>query len=187
MRDALHMGVGDEFLERVEQTLSEGKFAVIGEISEQWVAPLDLRMAELGGNVVREERETFAEEVLKERMNAHRATLAQRKAEHARARAERAAERAGSEAASRERSLEIEIEDARWKLTSMANKAEKWVDQMEQELNAKVEALEAQAAGAKPWVRAYVDDRIAEIRKEYAEQKQKLSRANELAHEALRY
>jgi len=187
VRDELHMIVSDEFLERVEQRLSTGRFAVIAEISEQWVAPLDTRMAEIGGTVVREEREAFAEELLEKRMSARRATLAQRTAERELAKAEHAADSAGSEAMSRERSLEIEIEDARWKLTSMASRAEKCLDQMEQELNAKIQALQAQSADAKPWVRSYVEERIAEIRKDYAERKQKLTRANELTHEALRY
>ena len=61
MHDELHNIVSDEFLERLEQNLSAGRFAVITEISEDWVAPLDARMAELGGTVVREEREPFAE------------------------------------------------------------------------------------------------------------------------------
>ena len=187
VRDELHMIMSDEFLDRVEQRLAPGKFAVITEISEQWVAPLDLRMAELGGKVVREERDAFAVDLLEQRMNRRRAALAQRKAERARAKAEEAAQRAGSEAAEMERLLELEIEDARWALTSMVNSAEKRVDQMEQELNAKVKALEAQAAGAKPWVKSYVDARIAEMRKEYAERKQKLTKANELTREALRY
>jgi len=120
-------------------------------------------------------------------MSARRATLARHKTERERSRAELAAEDAGSAAMSKESSLESEIEDARWKLTSMANKAERWVDQMEQELNAKVEALEAQATGAKPWVRSQVGERISEIRKDYAERKEKLIRANELTRQALRY
>ena len=187
LRDELHMIMSDDFLERVEQTLAPGRFAVIAEISEQWVAPLDLRIAKLGGKVVREERDALAVDLLEQRMNARRAALTQRKAERARARAAEAAQRAGSEAAALERSLELEIEDARWALTSMVNSAEQRVDQMEQELTAKVKALEAQATGAKPWVKSYVDARIGEMRKEYAERKQKLTKANELTREALRY
>ncbi len=187
LRDELHSIMSDEFLDRVEQTLAPGKFAVIAEISEKWVAPLDLRMAELGGKVVREERHTLAVDLLEQRMKARREALAQHKAERARAKAEEAAQRAGSEAAAIETSLESEIEDARWALTSMVNAAERRVDQMEQELNSKVTALEKQAAGAKPWVRSYVDARLAELRKEYAERKQKLTKANELTREALRY
>jgi len=187
VRDELHMIMSDDFLDRVEQTLAPGKFAVVAEIAEQWVAPLDLRIGKLGGKVVREERDSLAVDLLEQRMTARRAALAQRKAERARARAEEAAQRAGSAASAMERSLELEIEDARWALTRMINSAEKRVDQMEQELTAKVKALEAQAAGAKPWVKSYVDARIAEMRKEYAERKQKLTKANELTREALRY
>ena len=90
MRDEFHNIVSDEFLERLEQNLSAGRFAVITEISEDWVAPLDARMAELGGTVVREEREPFAEELLERRMSARRATLARHRTERERARAERA-------------------------------------------------------------------------------------------------
>jgi uncharacterized membrane protein len=184
--DVVDWDVSEEFVERVQRNLSPGKYAVIAEISEKWVAPLDVRMAELGGSVVREEREAFGEELLDRRMSTLRTKLEARKAARARAKAERAAERAGDKAYSKETSLEIEIDDAQWKLKSMAAKAEKRLERMEQELNAKIEALRAQAAPAKPEVRDQIEKRAAEIAKDYAERKQKLLRAKELTREALR-
>lgn len=110
--------------------LAPGDFAVVAEISEDWVAPLDTRMEKLGAEVVREERETFRDELIERRVNAGKAELAPRKAEHAQRKAERAAERAGSKAEQQEQTLNAEIDVARKKLAKMADKAERRLDDM---------------------------------------------------------
>lgn len=184
--DLLHVGVSDDFLAAVERDLAPGKFAVIAEISEEWIVPLDTRMEELGGKVVREDRLEFAEDALEKRVNARKARLAQLRAEHAERRAERARERAGTKAeAMMQTLLTEEIEDERRKLESIAEKSEKRLYSARQELNAKVEALLAQASGATPEVKSRIERRMVEVRSEFAEREQKLERARELTNQAL--
>jgi DNA anti-recombination protein RmuC len=185
VRDALHLDLSEEFLEAIERELAPDSFAIVAEIDEDWLAPLDTRMEELGGKVVREEREAFRDELIERRVNAGKAELERRKAEHAQRKAARAAERAGSKAVAKEQSLTAEIDDARRKLEKMAEKAERRLDDMKQELTAKVDALQQQAASARPDVRSRIDERIADIRRELAEREQKLTRAKELTQEAL--
>jgi hypothetical protein len=48
-----------------------------------------------------------------------------------------------------------------------------------------VDALQQQAASARPEVRSRIDERIAEIRRELGEREQKLMRAKQLTQEAL--
>ncbi len=67
----------------------------------------------------------------------------------------------------------------------MAEKAGRRLDDMKQEVTAKVDALQQQAASARPEVRSRIDERIAGIRRELAEREQKLTRAKELTQEAL--
>jgi len=184
--DLVHLGVSDDFLVAVERDLAPGKFAVIAEISEEWVVPLDARMEELGAKVVREDRVVFAEDALEKRVNARKARLAQLKAEHAERKADRARERASTKAeAMMQMLLMEEIEDERRKLERIAEKAETRLDGARQELNAKIEALLAQASGASSEVRSRVELRMAEVRSEFAERKQKLERARELTRQAL--
>jgi hypothetical protein len=52
-------------------------------------------------------------------------------------------------------------------------------------MNAKVQALQQQAAKARPEVKARIDQRIDEIREELQSREQKLNHAYELAQEAL--
>lgn len=51
--DMAQLGVGEDFLAEVSQYLLPGKVAVIAEIDEEWVTPLDTRMEQLGGIVFR--------------------------------------------------------------------------------------------------------------------------------------
>lgn len=184
--DLVHLGVSEEFLAAVERDLAPGKFAVIAEIDEEWVVPLDSRMEELGAKVVREERLAFAEDALEKRANARKARFAQLKAEFDQRKGERARERAGTKAeAMLQKLLTYEIEDTRWKLEGMAEKAEKRLESAKQELDAKIEALRAQASSANPEVRNRIEQRIVDVRNEFAEREQKLNRARELTRQAL--
>ena len=184
--DLVHLGLSEEFLASVERDLAPGKFAVIAEIDEEWVVPLDSRMEKLGAKVIREDRLAFAEDALEKRANARKARLAQLKAEFDQRRRERARERAGTKAeAMLQTLLTYEIEDTRWKLEGMAEKAEKRLESAKQELDAKIEALRAQASGANPEVRNRIEQRIADVRNQFAEREQKLNRARELTRQAL--
>jgi uncharacterized membrane protein len=59
----LHVaGVGAEFLDQVTAALAPGKCAVLADISEEWVTPVDTRMEALGGTVVRTPRKSFENE-----------------------------------------------------------------------------------------------------------------------------
>src|SRR5687768_2470664 len=44
-------GVGTEFLDEASKGLTPGKAAVVAEIEEEWIAPLDTRMEAVGGTI----------------------------------------------------------------------------------------------------------------------------------------
>jgi len=59
----LHVaGVGAEFLDQVTAALAPGKCAVLADISEEWVTPIDTRMDPLGGAVFRTPKKSFEDE-----------------------------------------------------------------------------------------------------------------------------
>ena len=59
--DLLNIGVGTDFVDKVSRELAPGKAAVIAEVEEDWVTPLNTRMEAIGGSVVREWRSDFEE------------------------------------------------------------------------------------------------------------------------------
>ncbi len=173
-RDVLHAGVSDDFIETVTTELQPGKFAVIAEVSEDWLTPIDIKMEALGGTVVREYRDDFVEDRIEKHADAMRSEIEQRKAEHAGAKAEKM-----------ETKLEKRIDEARRDLETTASKARERLGQKKQEMLAKIEALQAQANKAKPEVQARIEQRISDIRAELQVREQKLSHAFELAEQAL--
>ncbi len=53
LADLSNVGVGADFLDEVAQSLRSGKVAVVAEVEEQWVIPVDSRMEDVGGTVYR--------------------------------------------------------------------------------------------------------------------------------------
>ena len=84
-------GVDAEFVDDVAATLTPGKCAVIADISEEWVTPVDTRMEPLGGAVFRTARKSVEDDQRARDVATLRAEIDQLKAEHARARADRKA------------------------------------------------------------------------------------------------
>lgn len=174
-RDYLHAEVSDDFLEELARELEPGRLAVVAEVSEEWTAPIDTRMEQLGGRVVREWREDFVDDLIGKRVDRRRTELERRKAEHASAKAERMDAR-----------LRRTITDAEAKLQAAAEQARQRLENTKVEMDAKLKALEAQAAKAKPDIKSRVEQRIASIRKDFGERAEKLRRAYELTQEAIR-
>jgi uncharacterized membrane protein len=173
-RDVLHAGVSDDFVETITRELAPGKFAVIAEVSEDWLTPIDMKMEALGGKIVREYRDDFVEDRIEKRADAVRGEIEQR-----------TAERAGEKAQRMEAKLERRIDEARRDLETTASKARERLEQKKQELVAKLAALQEQANRAKPEVKARIEQRMTEIRAELQAREQKLSHAFELAEQAL--
>ncbi len=86
-----HLGVTDEFVNGVSTALAPGKFAVVADISEDRLTPLDTRMEETGGVVFRQPRSAVVDTHLGLDPAAHRAEMQQLEAERAQARPDRQA------------------------------------------------------------------------------------------------
>jgi uncharacterized membrane protein len=68
--DLLKTGVSADFLEEVSQALDPGEAALLAEIAEISVAPLDARLAKLGGHVYRWQRSEFVEDQMMDELDA---------------------------------------------------------------------------------------------------------------------
>ena len=86
--DMFNLGVSSDFVEAAAEAISPGKAAVIADVDEEWVTPLDSRMEALGGIVVREGRSDVEEDLYTRDVNALKAELAELKVEYAQAKEE---------------------------------------------------------------------------------------------------
>lgn len=174
-RDLFNLGVGEEFVAAVSKDLTAGKFAIVAEISEDWVSPLDTRMGTLGATVLREEREDVIDDEIQRNADA-------RKAEKARLKAERDREKAEKIQAK----LSTRIAETEEKLKRIAEKARTRLDHEKQEADAKIMALQEQATKLQPDAKRQIEERIAEMRADHDQRQGKIQKAWDLTQEALR-
>jgi uncharacterized membrane protein len=171
--DLFSAGVGADFVKTIADKLTPGKAALIAEVSEEWVTPLDTRMDALGGHVIREWRSDFEDLQIEKDVKAREAELAQLRTELKNASEERKAK------------LKLRVDQAKAKLEAAANRAKGRMDQLKQETEAKVKELQDQAAKARGDAKAYLDKEIAKMRADYDWRSGKLKQAWELTKEAL--
>jgi uncharacterized membrane protein len=137
---ALDLGalrLGSDFIEDATKLLQPNRVAVVAEIDENWTTPVDARMEEFGGTVVRRSLSEVQEKIDNEHVAAMKADLAQMKAEHAKAHADRKAK------------IHDKINQLEAKLAAQLQKSKEKREAVEREEMAKVEALQAKAAAAK--------------------------------------
>ena len=159
-------GVDSDFLTEVSAMLTPGKHAVVADISEEWITPVDTRMEALNGVVFRTTRKAFAQDQAAFAEAELRAEIQQLKAEHARAQAERKVK------------LQAKIDALNAKLQNKLEQAKQKSEQLRQETEAKVNALQKKAVKAQGEIKAVIDARVKEIRAQYD---QAVARAKSMA------
>ncbi len=159
----LHVaGVDAEFLDQVTAALAPGKCAVLADISEEWVTPIDTRMEPLGGAVFRTPRKSFEDEQRARDVAVLRAEIDELKAEHARSRADRKAK------------IQARIDKLTAKLQGKFDEAKLRADQIRSEAEAKIKALQKKAEQSQAEMKATLDARAAQIRKDYEQTEARL-------------
>ena len=171
--DLLNIGVGTDFLDKVSSELAPGKTAVIAEVDEEWVTPLNTRMEGIGGTVAREWRSDFEEAQIAKESAASKADLAQLKAELAQASANSKAK------------LQTRINEVKAKLDGLSSQAQTKLEKLEKDTNAKMNALNAQIAKANAETKARIKERLVELRADHDRRVAKLKQAGALIKEAL--
>ena len=154
-RDLYLVGVGAEFVDDVAATLEPGKFAVIADVSEEWVTPVDMRMEALGATVLRSPKKSVEAEQRAREITALRAEIEQTKAELAQAHADRKAK------------LQARIDKLNAQLEAQLEQAKKRSEQIKIETEAKVHALKKKAEKARGDVKTRLDAQVAQIRENY--------------------
>jgi uncharacterized membrane protein len=148
-------GVDADFLDEVSTILTPGKYAVVADISEEWVTPLDTRMEALNGVVLRTTRSAFEQEQSAREEAVLRADIGHMKAEHARASADRKAK------------IQSKIDQLNAKLQKKLDQATQRSEHMKLETEAKVDALKKKAAKSQGDIKATMEKRMQEVREQY--------------------
>jgi uncharacterized membrane protein len=129
--------IGGDFVDDVTKVLLPNKFAVVAEIQEDWITPVDTRMEAIGGTVFRRALSEVKHTVDDEETTAMKADLAQMKAERAKAHADRKAK------------LQEKINQLDSKLQAHLQKNKERREAAERQAKAKVEILKNKAATLK--------------------------------------
>jgi uncharacterized membrane protein len=170
--DLAQVGVGEDFLAEVSQRLSPGKVAVVAEIDEEWVTPLDTRMDALGGIAFRRARGEFIDAQIEREIAADKAEIAKLKAEHNQAVGEAKAK------------LKAKLDAAQNRLQARRDLLKENVEAIKREGEAKMKSLQEQTAQAKGEMKAKLEKRIGEARADHQLRVDKLSKAWQLIKEA---
>ena len=160
--DVYAAGVNTDFGADVGAALTPGKCAVVADVSEEWVTPVDTAMEAAGGLVFRSLRSTIEDDLRVRDAAELRQEIGQLKAEHARASADRKAK------------LQATVDKLSAKLQTKLEQAQQRSEQIKAETEAKVQALQKRAAKAQGDTKKAFDDRVAQIRAEYEERSRRL-------------
>jgi uncharacterized membrane protein len=155
-------GVDADFLDDVSAVLTPGKCAVVADVSEEWVTPVDSRMEGAGGVVFRSLKTTVEDDQRAKEVAEIKEEITQLKAEQAQERADRKAK------------LQARIESLNAKLQKKLDQAKERSDQIKGEAEVKVKALQTKAAKAQGDAKAAFDARVAQIRAEYEDRSRRL-------------
>jgi uncharacterized membrane protein len=155
VRDLVTSQVDVDFLSDVAVALIPGTYAILGDIDEEWVTPLDERMEGLGGVVFRTTKTDVRAERLARETAAWRAEIDELKAECAEARIERRAK------------LQARLDGLRARIEKRVEEQRARSKQVSDELLARVQALENRAEQEKGEAKRSIEARISRLREQY--------------------
>jgi uncharacterized membrane protein len=157
--------VGSDFLNEAAKGLQPGKAAVVAEVEEEWVLPLDTRMEAIGGKVFRRTRGEVAYAQIERDVTAMEADITAMETE---------AQKASGEAKTK---LQARIDAAKAQLQQARDRAKGRVEATQREAEAKIAALKEQADRTRAEHKAQVDKRAQAVKADYEERRAKLDQA----------
>ena len=155
--DLYRSGVSAEFVDEVSAILTPGKYAVIADISEEWITPLDLEMEKIDGLVFRTARLDVEADQLRREKAVYDMQIAQLKTEMKEAKAERKAK------------LQATIDQLNKARQKKIEHAKQQLEQIKKEHDSKVQALKGKATLARGEAKAAIDARITELNQHHQE------------------
>ncbi len=171
--DLGRLGFNSDFVDKVSNSLEPGKAAVLADMEETWVTPVDTRLGQLGASILRRPRYDVVSEQVNQDAAQFAAELNQLDQELAMASAENKA------------TVQKEINAVRKQMAATRAEIDAALEQANREANTKVNALNAQMKQANDRQKAQIEKRITQVKADHAERKAKLDQARKLTGEAL--
>jgi uncharacterized membrane protein len=171
--DMAHLGVGQDYLGGVGKSLKPGKAAVVAEIWEDWILPVDTKMEALGGVVFRHTRKDILDLQVERDITTLKAEIDELESEY---------DRASHEAKTK---LQEQSDTARAKLQTTVSRIQARLEASQEETKAKIDSLQEQAAKAQDERKAKLEKRIAELKAEQKRRNEQLKQAGQPIKETL--
>ena len=171
--DMAHLGLNQDFLDGVGESLKPGKAAVVAEIREDRTLPVDTKMEALGGVVFRRTRRDSLDHQVDWDITTLKIEIDELESEY---------DRAGGEAKTK---LQEKIDTARAKLQTTMNGVQARLEASQQETKAKIDFLQEQAAKAREERKAKLEKRIAELKAEQKRRNEQIKQTSEQIKEKL--
>ena len=171
--DSAHLGIDMDFIAEVADYLQPGKAALVAEVWEEWVLPVDTRMQELGGVVFRRSRNEVLDIVIERDMEILNADLAELEAEYNQATGEAKV------------NLQKKIDATKARLQASQDAIQARIEASQKETEAKIKSLQGQAAKESGERKAKREARIAELQADQKRRSDLLKQAWELTKEAM--
>ena len=170
--DLTRLGVSDDFLTEVYLNLVPNKWAVVAEVDEPWVTPLDTRMDRISGVVFRRGRGEFIDVQIEREIAADKAEFERLETEY---------KQAVGEAKTQ---LKLKVDGARKRYHERRELLLKRIEEIEREGEAKIQLLQEQIANATGQAKANLEKRVADERAKHNERVTRLRQAWQLVKEA---
>jgi uncharacterized membrane protein len=173
MYDMFNAGVSVDFVDEVSASLTPGKAAIVADVDEMWVTPVDTRLGALGGTTFRRFRGDVIDTELMRETDAARMELEQLRAELRQSSGEAKA------------NLQKAIEAQRQKLEALHDRIAKKLAQEKAEFEARLATLREQQAKARESKRQQIEARMAELKASHEARQAKLEESRRLAKESV--
>ena len=167
------LGIDMQFLEDVGILMTPGKAAIVASVDEDWTTPLDTAMDAEGGTVFRKLRNEVIDDQLERAIDESEAEL------------EALQEEMDAAAAEQKAKIQAKIDAANQKLDTQVKAAKTWMSETTERTEAKIKALQEQAAKARDEQKAKIEKSIESMKADSAKRTEKLKKAAALAGEAL--
>ena len=157
----------------VGQSLKPGNAAVVAEVWEEWMLPVDSRMEALGGVVFRRTRSDVLDQQVEADITSLKADIDALEAEYSQANAEAKTK------------IQAKINKANAMLQTKLEGIKARLETSQKETEAKIQSLQGQAIKAGGERKAKLKKRIAELQSEQKRRGDLLKQAGELIKDAL--
>jgi len=172
--DLAEAGVNIDFANEVADVLLPGTSVLISDIEEEWVIPVDTKLSDLSGLVIRRSRSEVVEDQLENESIALNKQMEDLKQE-----LKNSKEDAKTAVKQTQASLKKRLE-------AVSVKTQAKLDQLEKESEAKIKTFQNQLKSAQNERKAKIEKRISDIKADREIRKAKLEKAKKLTQEALK-